>query len=467
MSEFSLGHIKERLKNNFEINYRDIGIDKNIIHIIYDNSICSSKLISEFIISPLIININNLTTMEKVKNEIILSTSIGDVLSEDDAIEHILSGDVILIFDFLKASIYCEAKSYIKRSITIPPTESVLKGPREGFNEILNDNISCIRRRIKDSNLKFENIILGEKSKTSVALAYIEGNAPEKLICYIRKKVNKVSPDFIIYSNQIEEGLKCKRTPFDTVGYTEKPDIIAQKLGEGKVAILVDGTPFVSVVPFFFIENFQAPDDYTMNKFVANLGILLRFLSFFISTLLPGLYIALFTYHFNLIPYIFVFRMAESRAGVPFPMIVEVILLIIFFQILREAGVRLPQPIGPTLSIVGALILGDAVVKSGLASHVTVLVVALTSISSFLLPTLSVAIFIWNLVLLIFSASLGLPGFYTGFVLLCSHLAGLTSCGYPYLYPLGTLNIFKYKGIIFRGDLDKINEYIFIKDDDK
>jgi len=218
--------------------------------------------------------------------------------------------------------------------------------------------------------------------------------------------------------------------------------------------------------PYFFIESFHTTDDYTMNKFMSNLGGILRWGAFLLSTLVPGLYISLFTHHFNLIPFIFIFRVAASRAGVPFPMIIEVIVMIIFFQILREAGVRLPQSIGPTLSIVGALILGEAAVQSGLTSHITVLVVALTSIASFLVPPVSTGIFVWNLIILFFSSLLGLPGFYIGFVLLCSHLAGLTSCGYPFLYPLGTLGNFKYKDVLLTGELDKINQYIFLKDDD-
>jgi len=200
---------------------------------------------------------------------------------------------------------------------------------------------------------------------------------------------------------------------------------------------------------------------------MANMGRVLRWGAFILSALAPGFYIALFTHHFNLIPYIFVFRIAASRAGVPFPMSIEVIIMIIFFQVLREAGVRLPQSIGPTLSIVGALILGEAAVQSGLTSHVTVLIVAFTSIASFLVPTVATGIFFWNILILTFSSLLGLPGFFTGFVLLCSHIAGLTSCGYPYLYPLGTLGNFKYKDILLTGELDKINQYIFLEDDDK
>ncbi len=461
-----LDYIKQNLQNNDSIIYREIKVDKGIIYIVYDKDACDRTVISHFIISPIITTPKPFDNIENIKAEIIQTPSVIDVESKEKAIDHILSGEVVIIFSFLNKFIACHAQNFSKRSIEIPSSETVIKGPRAGFNESIDDNISAIKKIIKDPNLKFESIIIGEKSKTKVAISYIKGSAPPNIIEYIKQKFNNVTTDYLIYGNSIEEELKCKLTPFDTIGYTEKPDTAAVDLAEGKVLILVDGTPFVISAPFFFIENFHTTDDYTTNKFMSNMGVLLRWGAFILSTLVPGLYVALFTHHFNLIPYIFIFRVAASRAGVPFPMVIEVIVMIIFFQILREAGVRLPQPIGPTLSIVGALILGDAAVQSGLTSHVTVLIVAITSIASFLVPKASAGIFIWNIVILVFSTLLGLPGFYIGFILFCSHIAGLTSCGYPYLYPFGTLSNFKYKDILLTGELDKINQYIFIKDDD-
>ncbi|WP_025640925.1 spore germination protein [Schnuerera ultunensis] len=465
MDQQYINNIKEKLRKDSQIRYREIGSDENRILVIYDNSITDIKFISESIILPIINNIKLVTDIEKIKREIIITPSVGDIRSEDEAIEHILSGDVVIIFSSLNAVIYCETKSFPKRAIESPPTEAAIKGSREGFNEVLADNVAAIRRRIKHPDLKIEELILGEKSYTSVAIVYIENNAPTELVKYIRTKINKIDTHYMIVANQIEEELKCKGTPFDTIGYSERPDVIAAKLGEGRVAIITDGTPFVIYAPFFFIENFHAPDDYTMNKFIANSSRLFRWASFGISALLPGIYIALFTYHFSLLPYIFVFRLAESRVGVPLPMVVELIIMLAFFQVLREAGIRLPQPIGSTLSIVGALILGDVSVQSGLSSHITVFVVALTSISSLLLPRISIAIFLWSIVIIIFSGFLGLPGFYMGFIIFSSHLAGLTSCGYPYLYPLGTMKVFKYKDIPYRGGLNRINNYIFQEDD--
>lgn len=470
MTNISINDIKEKLKNNFDVKYREIKGDRGVIFVVYIENLCDTKFISEYIVSPLMNKGGHYKDIDDIKKEVIVSCSAEDVSSLDDAIYRILTASVVIIFPDMKKAIYCEVKGFAKRAIDIPITETVIKGPREGFSENIQDNIAAIRRRIKTPKLKIENIVLGNESKTVAVLVYAEDRAPEKLVMGIRDKINNLNKidnkDYILYSAFIEEELKCKGTPFDTIGYTEKPDIAAAKISEGRVIVVVDGTGFVMTAPYFFIENFQTTDDYTLSKFMANMARILRWFSFGLATLLPGLYIALVTYHFKLIPSIFLVRMAVFRAGVPVPTVVELLYMILFFQVIREAGVRLPQPIGPTLSIVGALILGDAAVSSGLSSQVTVVIVALTSIASYLVPKIYAAIFTWNIVIIIFSALLGLPGFFIGFVTFVAHLASLTTCEYPFLYPLGTLTSFRYKDVIFRGDLKRISSKTFIKDDE-
>ncbi|SHJ16753.1 spore germination protein [Lutispora thermophila] len=465
MDLVSADMIRQKLKSNYSIRYRNIAIDEGTVEIIYDETLCDVKFISEYVIMPILNKNKTITNSKMVGKEIITSASVGYIQSDDEAIFHILSGDAILIFDFLSKAIYCSAPGFHRRSLDTPPTDTIIRGPREGFNEVLQDNISAVKRRIKDPNLRFESMEIGKKSKTHAVLAYIEGNAPEKLVNLARNKINEITADYIFYIRAIEEELYMNKTTFATIGYTERPDVVASRLAEGRIAVFLDGTPVVLTMPYFFVENFHVTDDYTMDKYTAALGIILRWGAFLASVLLPGLYIALFAYHFNLVPFIFIFHMAASRAGVPFPLIVETVLMLTFFQLLREGGIRLPQPIGPTLSIVGALILGDAAVNSGLTSHITVLIVAVTSIASFLTPKISISVFYWDLIILIFSGLMGLPGFYMGFVLFVSRIASLTSCGYPYLYPLGTLKTFKYNDVIFRSDISEISQYVFAEDD--
>ncbi len=466
MNEKYLDYIKTRLDGNFDVKYRELKLIQGTINIIFIDNLCDSKFISQYITAP-IVNFKSDIKGDSLKEKVLEANIVGDVKSQDDALVHILSGDAVIISSFFKEVVFCEAKGYVRRSVTIPITENVVKGPREGFTEAFVDNVSMIRRKIKNPDLKFETGFLGEKSNTAVVICYIKNVVPESLVNYIKDQLNSVDEDFILESNYIEEKIRCKSTVFDTAGFTEKPDVVASKLFEGRIAIIIDGTPFVMTVPYFFIENFQMPDDYYFNKYISNLTRTFRWIGFFLAMFLPGLYIAITTYHFSLIPQVFVFNLAVARAGVPFPTVIEVILMSFFFQILREAGIRLPQPVGQAMSIVGALILGDAAVGAGLASQGTVIVVALSSISSFLVPKLNGAITIWNLIIITFASLLGLPGFYIGFFILISHLAGLNSCGYPYLFPVGTSKNFKLKDLLLRGYLNEISNTIFDKGEKK
>ncbi|MBZ9689079.1 spore germination protein [Clostridium estertheticum] len=465
MEKINVDYIKDKLKISYDVKYREIECTLGIIFGVFIDDLCDSKFISEYIFNPLIQKKIETVELEYIKKEVLPANNIGDINSNDEAIYHVLSGDVVLIFSFANSAIYCEAKGYVRRSVGIPVAENVIKGPREGFTEAFVDNVSLIRRKIKNPALKFETVILGSKSNTVTVMCYIEGVAPKNLVDYIRNKVSNIKLEFILDSSYIEEELKNKNTVFDTIGTTEKPDVASAKLLEGKIAIIVDGSPFVITAPHFFVDNFQTPDDYYSNKYFGNLSRLMRVFSFFLASLLSGVYLAFTTYHFSLIPTVFAVKLAISRAGVPLPTVIELLLMTFFFQLLREAGIRLPQPIGQAMSIVGALILGDAAVGAGLASQSTVVIVALSSIASFLVSKLYGALSIWNIIIILFSSVLGLPGFYIGFFIFISHMAGLESCGYPYLFPLGTLESFKFKDIFYRKDLSEISNSIFDKGD--
>ena len=452
MAPISLARIQKILQDNEDITYRKIVNNEETIIIIFAGNISDAHYISEVIIKPLVETKEKKLDVETIQNSIITASNTGILQKEEEAILHILQGNAVVLVPSLSSGIFCEVKQYKKRAVETPPAEAVLKGPREGFTEDISDNISMLTKRVKDSRLKLEKVHLEDTCNTLVMMAYLEDRVCKKTLAYIQEKLQNMPPVFVITAAKIEELLEEKPTAFDTIGYTEKPDIAAARLGEGRVAIFVDGTPIVLTAPYFFLENFQSPDDYYLNRYTVNALRLLRWIGFFISVFVLPLYLALITYHFSLIPTVFVFRLAVSRAGVPFPAILEVLLMMFFFQILREAGVRLPQSVGQSISIVGALILGDTAINSGLASSITVLVVALVSISSFLLPKVYGGIWLWSDIMILFSAFLGLPGFYISFILFWSHLSSLRSCGYPYLFPLGTLKSYRYRDVIFKGE---------------
>lgn len=456
-------YLKERFEKSFDVKYRNINTSLGYCTLVFIDDLCNTSFISEYILEPLTHKDVVCTKVEDIVEDVI-GINIADYAKDlDDAIFHVLSGDVVILFKDYEKIIFCEVKGFVTRGISTPVTESVIKGPREGFNELIVDNVCLIRRKIKNSDLKFEPLKVGEKSQTFVAVTYIQGLAPEYLIEHVKQVIQSSKLKFILDSNYIEDELKNKKSAFDTVGYTEKPDEAAAKILEGRVAVIVDGTPFVITVPYFFLENFQAPDDYYTNRYYANFTRVLRWFAFFIAVFLPGAYVALITHHFALIPSLFIFRLAVARAGVPIPTILEVLIMIIAFQIIKEAGLRLPQPIGGAMSIVSALILGDAVVGAGIASRITIIVVALSTLSYFLIPKLYGAVSIWSIILTLAGAVFGLPGFFIISIVLLSRIADLESGGYAYLFPLGSYKTYKFHDIFLRGNLNKISRKIIGK----
>lgn len=469
----NLEYVKEKLKNSFDVKYRPVQTVLGRATVVFIDDLCNAEMISEYVVSPLRgtgeLEPKNgkIETIEQLIENSLDINAAGIAKDLDDAIMHILSGDPAVIFEGFEQILYVEAKGFPVRGVGTPETESVLKGPREGFNELIVNNVALIRRRIKNPDLKFEAVVVGEKSQTAVAVCYLEGVAPKDLVENVKEKVNNLDLRFILDTNYVEDALKNQKSFFDTVGYTEKPDEVSAKLLEGRVAVIVDGTPFVITVPYFFLENFQMPDDYYLNKYYTNFNRILRWLAFFVATLVPGLYVAIITYHFSMIPSLFMFRLAVSRAGVPFPTFLEVILMMLAFQFIKEAGLRLPQPIGGAMSIVSALILGDAAVGAGIASRITIIVVALSTLSYFLIPKLYGAVSFWAIVLVGFSAAFGIPGFLCGALLLLIQLAELDSIGYQFLFPVGSINEYRFKDIVLRGSLGKISKDFIKKGDEK
>lgn len=462
----NLEYIKEKLKDSFDVKYRPIQTALGKATVVYIDDMCNVIMLSQYVINPLRESQNQNEYSSPIKTiegliESVLDINATDIAKDrDDAIMHILWGDPIVIFDNEERILFVETKGPSLRGVGTPVTENVLKGPREGFNELIVSNVSLIRRRIKSPDLKFEVMMVGEESHTAVALSYIKGTAPDSLIKKVKETIQDLDLRFILDTNYIEDALKKQKSFFDTVGYTEKPDEVCAKLLEGRVAVIVDGTSFVITAPYFFMESFQMPDDYYLNKYFTNFNRILRWIAFVVATLLPGLYVAIMTYHFSMIPSLFMFRLAVARAGVPFPTFIEVIVMMVAFQFIKEAGLRLPQPIGGAMSIVAGLILGEATVSAGIASRITVIVVALSTLAYFLIPKLYGAVSFWAMILVCFSAFLGLPGFLSGMIILLIKLAELETVGYPFLFPLGSITEYRFKDVIFRGDLREISNNI-------
>lgn len=460
----NLSYIKQRFEGNFDVKYKDVNTILGEGTIVFIDDLCNGQWMMEYLILPLRgfgqLKGSPIKTPNDLLEKVLDISATGMAKDVDDALMHVLSGDAILVLKEFSEIIFCEVKNFPRRGIGIPETEAVLKGPREGFNELIVDNVALIRRRVKNPDLKFETVVVGEESQTAVALAYIKGIAPNELVEKVRNKIKNLDMRFVLDSNYIEANLKKQHSFFDTIGYTEKPDEVSAKLFEGRIALIVDGTPFVITAPYFFLENFQMPDDYYINRYYTNFNRILRWIAFLMASFLPGLYVAIITYHFSMIPSLFVFRLAVSRAGVPLPTFIEVIVMMLAFQLIKEAGLRLPHPIGGAMSIVSALILGEAAVGAGISSRITIIVVAISTLSYFLIPKIYGAISFWSIVIMVSSALLGLPGFLCASMIYVIQIVELDSVGYPFLFPLGTVSEYRFKDVFFRGRLDRISNKI-------
>lgn len=363
----------------------------------------------------------------------------------------ILQGNAALFLEGEQKALLIPAAHWKSRGIEQPLSETVIRGPRDSFVEDLHTNISLLRRRIHHPNLRLETTLIGTMTQTKVVIAYVEGIVNDAIVREVRSRLSKIKIDALLESGYIEQYIEdAPFSLFPTIANTEKPDIAAARILEGRVAILVDGTPIVLTVPDLLISHFQVSEDYYARPFYASMMRLLRILSFFTTIMLPGLFLSIQYYHPILIPYSLLVSLAKAREGVPFQLYIEVILMILVFEVIREAGIRMPRPIGQAISIVGALILGQAAVEAGLVGLPVVVVVAFAGISTFLVNSLVEPISILRLIFAVAGASLGIYGILLLGMIVVTHLASIRTFGIPYAAPLFPIVWKDWKDTILR-----------------
>ncbi|AKG34523.1 spore germination protein [Paenibacillus durus] len=380
----------------------------------------------------------------------------GDAeIKEDwnDIVLAILSGDTAILLNGCASAILCATRGGENRAIAEPSMQLVLRGPKDSFVESIGTNISLVRRRIKTPKLWMEHLTVGDASKTHVAMLFIQGTVDDKLVDEVRTRINKIKIDAILESGYIEELIEDKTfSPFPTIYNTERPDVVAANLLEGRVVLIVDGTPFALILPAVFTQFFQSPADYSQRVDIAILMRLIRYGSFLILLFGPSMYIALTTFHYEMIPTVLLISLLAQRENVPFPAFVEALLMEGVFEILREAGIRMPRAVGQTVSVVGGLILGQAAVEAGFVTPAMVIVVALTGIASFAIPAYNMSI-AGRIVRFGFMLLAGMFGFYgitLGMIVTIAHMNSLRSFGIPYLSPFVPLSIREQQDAVLR-----------------
>ncbi|WP_404332319.1 spore germination protein [Mesobacillus maritimus] len=374
-----------------------------------------------------------------IKSHILYNQTSNLVSTFREGITSILAGDSMIILDGYDDVLILASRGWNERSVEEPQTEQVVRGPREGFTENIRSNTALVRRKVQTPYFSLKSLEIGKKTKTSISIAYIRGTVKEGLIEEIQSRLKKVKLDGVMDSGYIEELIADGRySPFTTIQGTERPDKVASALLEGKAAVFVDNSPFVLIMPSTFWEYIQASDDYYSNYMLGTFYRLVRLGALIISLVLPSLYVMLVSFHQEMIPTTLALTIASGREVVPFPVLVEALLMELAFELIREGGLRMPKPIGQAVSIVGSLIIGQAAVQAGVVSPFMVIVIAITGIASFSIPNYaaSFSIRLLRFPLLIISGTLGLLGFAAAFTLLLVHALSLRSFGEPFLSPM-------------------------------
>lgn len=376
-----------------------------------------------------------------------------------EVVESVTYGDAVLLLPETGKALILSSQGFPLRGISEPEGEKILSGPKEGFCESLLPNLSFIHRRLRTSDVKMRFHTFGERSRTRACVCYIDSLVNRELLGELERRLDTICVDGVLDSFYLAEMIEDHRlSPFDSIGTTERPDIVAAKLLEGRIAVFVDGTPVVLTLPYLFVENFQSNEDYYLNFYYTSFARVLRILGFCIAALTPGFYIALTAFHHEILPTPLLISIMREKQIVPFPMGMELFIMLMIFDILRETGIRMPTGIGQAMSIVGALVLGEAAVAAKIASSQVIIVVALSGITSLLVPKLGSPVLIARYFILGLSMAMGFPGFVLGIALSLTHVFSLQSFGVPQVTLSGRFQPQALKDIAIRTPIWTMRE---------
>jgi Bacillus/Clostridium GerA spore germination protein. len=448
--EANIAHVRRTTGGSPDVVVRKFVVGRNpgvVAAALFVDGLVEDKNVYDFVLEPLLQpdippQTSGKDLLDFIENSLVAVSGVERVSDWSEFFSGLMEGSTMLMLDGVSLALKTGTQGGQFRSIEEPTSQLAVRGPREGFTESLRMNTAMVRRYIRNPYLWQESMVIGEATQTRVSVMYIQGIANDKVVEEVRRRLKQIKADSILESGYIEQFIEDKTfTLFPTVYHTERPDIVAANLLEGRIAIFVDGTPFVLVVPALFIQFFHAVEDYYYRFDIASALRFLRVLIFFLSLVAPSAYVAATTFHQEMIPSALVLSLAAQREAVPFPAFIEVLVMEIAFEILREAGVRLPRQIGQAISIVGALVIGQAAVEAGFVSTSTVIVVSITAIASFATPTVAIATSarIIRFVFIVISSMFGFYGLVIGLLFMTLHLCSLRSFGVPYMSPLAPM----------------------------
>lgn len=437
--------VKGIFRNSSDIVIQTFETQKEKAMLVYVDGLINKDLLDRDIILPL-----------KSKDfdgdmRLAIKTHYNEVTDIPTFVGEVLQGNVALFYEGSEKIFVADIKQWDKRSVEAPDAESVVRGPREGFTENIRTNTALLRRKLRTPKLMIENMVIGRQGNTPIGIAYIEGIVNQDVLKELKARLSRIDTDAIFESGSIEQYIcKHKFSPVSGMGSTQKPDVVAAKILEGRVAVFCDGTPHVLTIPELFVENLQTSEDYYSGILLATTLRVLRSVGLFITIMLPGLSVAIITFSQEMMPSVFLNSLIASTQKTPLPAGAEVFFLILMFELLKEAGTRLPKTVGSAITIVGALIIGDAAVNAGIVSAPAVIIVALTAVSSFIVPTLPEYIITYRMLFLFLGGTMGLIGVGTGVVIMLTQLVSTESFGVPIL---SSFSKHELKDIIFRFPL--------------
>lgn len=459
--ESDLALIKDILKKDSTLRIKRVKVERHLSFecaIVYLDGMIDTMQLNESVMKPLItVSVVNISPSlaEYIQNQILFTKDAKLQNRASDILQSVFYGEALILIDKSKDALTVDIKGFKTRGINEPQDERVLQGPREGFEEAALLNLAMIRRKLQTPDLCTEMLRVGRRTSTLVYICYLGSLADKKRIAEIKRRISLIDIDGVLDSNYIAENIRDHRfSLFKTSGTTERPDIVAARLLEGRIAIVVDGTPVVVTVPYLFSENFQSDEDYYLNFLVASIGRVLRYISFFLAIGIPAIFIAVSSFHRELLPTALAISVSSLRGGVPFGPMTECLILIFVFEVLKEAGIRMPQSLGHALSIVGGLVVGQVAVESRIISTPMLIVIALSGIAGLMIPRLKGAVFYLRLLFVILSALFGLFGFISGAAVTVMYIISLDSFGVDYTASLRKADIQSLKDTLWRGPWD-------------
>ena len=391
--------------------------------------------------------------MEHIRDKVLALTDMLQVTTMEELIDLVCSGFAAVLVDGVPYAVLGGFQNFKIRGVDEPSSEMTARGSREGFTEAIRINISMIRRRMKTPEMTFEMMSAGKTSHTAVCLCYMRGRVSERLLSDVRSRIANLPLDVVLESGYIQPFLENRRLSlFSSVGTTERPDTLCGKVAEGRIAVLVDGTPFALITPTLFVEHFQSMDDYAVHPYYASFLRMIKYVAFFVGMLLPGLYVAVGTFHPEMPPFTLMLSYFKSDLATPFPLVVEALLIHFLFEVMREAGLRFPKAVGHAVSIVGALVIGESAVRAGLIGAPMVIIVALTAISSFVIPSLYGSVTLLRFLFIVLGGTLGLYGIMIGVSLLLCSICAVHIHSIPFTAPITPFSLKAMRDVLIRAD---------------